>query len=231
MNLKLRKLYELLPPSYELINSIMTSGMDKSWRRRAVEIAKEELPQERELLCLDLCCGTGDTIVELKKLLPQASIIGADFSLPMLTRAKNKEVKDTGFALAAAEQLPFASQAFDVVTMTFATRNVKTSREVLIKAFAEIKRVLKPGGCFVTVETSQPTSAFVAFFFRLYVRLFVTPIGMLFSGLKDGYVYLTNSILSFYKADELSELLEEAGFSQVDYEQLLFGGIAIHRGE
>ena len=231
MNLKLRELYDLLPPSYELINSIMTLGMDKSWRRRTVELAKDDSPPDTEQFCLDLCCGTGDTIVELKRLLPSASIIGADFSFAMLSRAKAKEVSETEYTLAAAEQLPFACETFDVVTMTFATRNVKTSKQVLIKAFAEIKRVLKPDGCFVTVETSQPPSAFIGFFFRLYVRLFVTPIGLLFSGVKDGYVYLTNSILSFYKAEELSELLKDAGFSRVEYEHLLFGGIAIHRAQ
>ena len=228
MNKRLRKLYELLPDSYETINSVMTIGLDKSWRSRVIELAKEKVREDSKPLCLDVCCGTGDTMVELQEQFTDSHIVGADFSLPMLSKVQDKKLNNINLVMAAAEELPFPSGTFDLVTMTFATRNVNTSRETLVRAFSEFKRVLKPNGRFITIETSQPPSFFIRFFFRLYVRLFVTPIGHLISGVKEGYAYLTSSILSFYGANELAAILNDAGFDDVDYERKLFGGVAIH---
>ena len=231
MNKQLRKLYEELPARYELVNSIMTLGMDAYWRRKTINLALKRT-ENKEADCLDLCCGTGDMVALLRQMgEKELQVVGADYSPQMLQVALSKIIDGAFYTIAAANELPFPDNSFDLVTMSFATRNVKTSKQALLNVFKEIMRVLKPGGSFVTVETSQPRWAFIRFFFHLYVRLIVTPVGYLLSGVRQGYSYLTSSILSFYSAQELAELLNESGFYHVGYEELLFGGVAIHWGE
>ena len=96
-------------------------------------------------------------------------------------------------------------------------------------AFREFHRVLKPGGWFLNLETSQPASKFIKFFFQLFVKLTVKPIGRLVSGSESSYAYLSSSIRSFYSAPELEVILREAGFETVEYKRFLFGAAAVHQ--
>jgi demethylmenaquinone methyltransferase/2-methoxy-6-polyprenyl-1,4-benzoquinol methylase len=148
----------------------------------------------------------------------------------MLAQARSKPcAEETRFLISDVKTLPFADQSLDLITLSFATRNINLSKEVLVRTFAEFRRVLRPGGRLVTVETSQPPSRFIRRGFHLHVKLLVKPIGSRVSGSRRGYAYLAHTIPRFYPADELAEILGQAGFSDVAYKRLFFGVAAIHQ--
>jgi demethylmenaquinone methyltransferase/2-methoxy-6-polyprenyl-1,4-benzoquinol methylase len=126
--------------------------------------------------------------------------------------------------------LPFADQSLDLITISFATRNINLSKDTLIQTFAEFHRVLRPGGRFVNLETSQPTSSIVRRGFHLYIKLFVRSIGAFISGSRAGYAYLAHTMPRFYPAEELADLMRQAGFHQVTYQKMFLGVAAIHLG-
>ena len=115
--------------------------------------------------------------------------------------------------------------------MSFATRNVNLNREALIESFSELHRVLKPGGRFVSVETSQPPSSVIRKCFHIYIKLVVKRIGTLISGYRPGYAMLAGTIPRFYPAEELADIMREAGFQKVTFRRMFFGAAAIHEAE
>jgi ubiquinone/menaquinone biosynthesis C-methylase UbiE len=149
----------------------------------------------------------------------------------MLSRAAARDGRRRiAFALGEAQALPFADAAFDVLTVSFATRNLNLSTEALEAAFREFHRVLRPGGTFVNVETSRPPNPLVRAVFRLYVRLLVRPLGRLVAGQagRAGYAYLATTIPRFHAAGDLASILSRAGFREVSFRRLLLGAAAIH---
>ena len=112
-------------------------------------------------------------------------------------------------------------------TISFATRNLKAAAP-LESFFSEVRRVLRPGGCFVHLETSQPESSAVRAMFRAYVKATITPLGRMVTGAPGPYRFLTRSVLGFHDGGELTEILERAGFAEVHVEPLLLGAVAIH---
>ena len=229
MNKGIRNFFKALPATYELINTILTFGLDAIWRRRAVRWAARGKNGNR--VWLDICTGTGQMARLAGKISSRESlIVGADFSHPMLVEAKRKSNgAPILFSGADALHLPFGNQTFDCVTIGFATRNLNSIDGQLPQAFRDFHRVLKPGGCFVNIETSQPKFKFIRFFFHLYVKLTVKPVGKIISGSSPSYAYLANSIRLFHDADKLKEILLDSGFSTVEYKRLLFGAVAIHK--
>ena len=167
-----------------------------------------------------------------KRAKDNTTLIAADFSLPMLNIARQKpEAAKIKFVLTDARNLPFANNSIDLITISFATRNLNTNREILVNTFAEFKRVLKPSGRFINLETSQPPNRIFRKLMHLFVGISVRRIGAALSGSKPGYVYLAHTIPRFYTADELSQILNESGFSKVTYKRLFFGFMAIHKSE
>jgi demethylmenaquinone methyltransferase/2-methoxy-6-polyprenyl-1,4-benzoquinol methylase len=116
------------------------------------------------------------------------------------------------------------------VTISFATRNINVSKKILVERLKEFQRILKPGGRFVNLETSQPPSRLIRRIFHLYVRFTVNRLGSGISGSKAGYAYLAQTIPRFYYAGELAEIMRQAGFTRVSIHPMLFGVAAIHRG-
>lgn len=230
----IQKFYSQISGSYQLINSLLTLGLDAYWRKKAVKMAiKCSSNPER---FLDICSGTGQTASTLRQSLPSNSntqIIAADFSHHMLRIAMDitdkKGLHNIHFTLTDAINLPFNDNTFDVITITFATRNLGAAPGHLLKSFREFYRVLKPGGSFLNLETSQPSVKFIKRLFHLYVKLTVAPVGRWISGSKGSYAYLSNSIRSFYPAKELTKILYETGFETVDWKNLLFGVVALHQ--
>jgi len=228
MNKGIQKLFSEVPNTYELINHFLTFGLDIVWRKKAAKIASQ-LGGER---WLDVCCGTGEMVANLRRLADEKTIVfAADFSLPMLSKAVQKpEGEQIKFVLSDIKKLPFHDKIFDLVTISFATRNINLNRNILIQSFSEFHRILKIDGSFINLETSQPSSTLVRTFFHLFIKIFVKPIGSFVSGSKASYVYLSKTIPKFYFAEELKEIIKVAGFDEVSYKKLFLGIAAIHHG-
>ncbi|MEW6026721.1 MAG: ubiquinone/menaquinone biosynthesis methyltransferase [Planctomycetota bacterium] len=227
MNKGIQNLFSGIPSTYELINHILTLGFDTPIRRYTAKLAATGNTQR----ILDVCTGTGEMARYLSKHINNGNLIMAsDFTLPMLKYAQKKNVSAIRFANADSVRLPFKDNTFDVVTISFATRNINVSRRNLIGCLKEFHRVLKPGGRFVNLETSQPRSTLLRRLLHLFVRTFVRPVGTLISGSRPAYVYLSQTIPRFYDADELAGIVLEAGFRECKYEHLMGGIAAIHQG-
>ncbi|SYZ71834.1 putative Demethylmenaquinone methyltransferase [Candidatus Zixiibacteriota bacterium] len=227
MNKGLQKIFGEIPETYELVNHILTLGTDVIVRKRMAYRAAKDGGQR----WLDVCSGTGETAVNLSRLAKNGTrIFAADFSAPMLKVAAAKPgAKNIRFVLADVGQLPFPDNSFDLITLSFATRNINTSRDNLIKTVTEFRRVLRPGGRYINLETSQPRFKFVKKLMHLYVRLAVKPIGSRISGSKAGYAYLSETIPRFYSAEEFAEILKIAGYSEVTHKRMFFGIAALHK--
>lgn len=227
MSQPIQKMFTEVPQTYRLLNHFLTFGQDTIWRRRAAEIAVAGGGTR----WLDACGGTGEMAVCLSHLATDAtSIIVADFSLPMMSKAiKKPEAKRVAFTLADVSRLPFQDNCFHAITISFATRNINLTKDNLLKCLREFHRVLKPGGRFVNLETSQPRFAPIRWMFHLYVKATVSPIGRLVSGSDTAYIYLSHSMRHFYSPEELAEIVRQAGFCEVSFNRMLFGAAAIHK--
>jgi demethylmenaquinone methyltransferase/2-methoxy-6-polyprenyl-1,4-benzoquinol methylase len=221
-----QKIYSEVAHRYDLINHVMTLGLDSLWRRHAARAAASYSPQR----ILDVCCGTGDMSVAIARKVSRGALVtGADFSLPMLRLAEGKSYPShAAFVLADVGRLPFPRDTFDLLAISFATRNLNSGPDNLAGYFREFHRVLTPGGIFIHLETSQPVSRRLRSLFHTYVKALVRPLGSLLSGSSAGYKYLAHTIPRFYPAAELTALLFRAGFSQVDCRPFLFHIAALH---
>lgn len=226
MSQLIRDIFAEVPRTYERVNHILTLGLDTLWRKRAAKIAA----QGGGSRWIDICSGTGELAIYLDRLTPAGTRVHAlDFSLPMLSHAAAKpDSRDIAFTLGDARRLPFEDDTFDLLTTGFATRNLNLNRETLIGTFAEFRRVLRPGGRFVTLETSQPNVRFLRRLMRGYVATVVWPIGRRISGSDAGYAYLSRTIPRFYDTEELAQIMIAAGFREVSFQRLLLGVAAIH---
>ena len=216
-----------VPDTYEWINHLLTFGFDILWRKKAVKTALTANPGK----WADMCTGTGETAVYLNKSKPQGTkVYAVDLTKEMMETAKRKpDAKDIEFVEADVKQLPFDDNTFDLLTISFATRNLNLSKEILTQTFAEFYRVLKPGGIFVNVETSMPQSKIVKYFYDLYIKLFVKQLGSKISGSTKAYNYLSKTIPKFYSAIELAKILYDAGFDKVGFDTMMFGAAAVHK--
>ena len=222
----IQRFYHGISARYEIVNSLITMGMDKTWRRMAAEQAASHGGGK----WLDMCCGTGDMSLDLlSNIGPNTTLFMADFSKEMLGMAsEKKELKEINRTLADAFNLPFKDDSFDLVTISFATRNLNLGKGKLERAFLEMNRILKPGGKLVNVETSQPDSRFVRTMFHLYAKAMITPTGYLFTGDKISYNFLTKSMINHYDSQAFNDILGTSGFREVEFKPMLFGAVAIH---
>lgn len=229
----LQNMFTAVPPRYDIVNRIITLGLDKRWRRLASQACLEGNPKR----ILDIGCGTGDLTINIARLVSKdVEITGLDYSPPMLELAKLKAEKagvgnKISFLSGEATGIPFPDSYFDCVGISFAFRNLTYKNPLATAYLAEVKRVLKAGGRHVIVESSQPANRIIRTFFHLYLRIFVGPMGMLLSGNRGAYQYLTESVIRFYSPGEVREMLLKAGFRSVRYRALLFGAAGIHVAE
>lgn len=211
---------------YGIANSFLTFGLDRWWRARAAGLAKEESPNA--LTALDVCCGTGDLSLALRKAFgPGLELTGADLSAAMLSAAKEK-LPGMKFALAEAKALPFPDASFDLVTIAFAARNLNIDKENLLAALREFRRVLRPGGLFLNLETTRLKNPALWFLMKLYVRTIIGLLNFLSPKSSSSYNFLKDTILGFYDAEEFSALLAEAGFNGASRKTLCPGAVALH---
>jgi demethylmenaquinone methyltransferase/2-methoxy-6-polyprenyl-1,4-benzoquinol methylase len=229
---KPRPLYNIftaVPPSYDLINRLFTWRLDERWRKKAAAICLEGQPAQ----VMDLCTGTGDLAIRFATMSgPETKITGYDYSQPMLEIARQKSTKKNAtrieFLLGDAADMPFHDGHFDAIGIAFAFRNLTYKNRDSQKFLAEIFRVLKPGGKFVIVESSQPKNAAWRLLFKAYTKTMVYYIGSWISGNKTAYRYLANSVIDYYKPEEVVSLLKDTGFHQVHYSSRMGGVAAIH---
>ncbi|MFW9975767.1 MAG: ubiquinone/menaquinone biosynthesis methyltransferase [Candidatus Thorarchaeota archaeon] len=221
------KVFSEVAHLYELVNHVLTFGLDIPWRMKAAQIAASG----GGTLWLEVCSGTGELAANLMKFATvNTKIIVSDFSMPMISKATEKEeLCAATISLADAQQLPFLNNTFDLIAISFATRNITSTREKLVKYLKEFHRILKPGGRFVNLETSQPSLVPIRLAFRLYASQVVKLVGRMLSGSKTGYAYLAHTVPRFFNAEELSTILYETGFSRVNYIKMTLGAVAIHR--
>lgn len=211
---------------YEAANSFLTFGLDIYWRRRAARLARAAAPQAAE--ALDVCCGTGDFSRALRRAFgPGLRLTGADLSEAMLSSAA-KRTPGVKLVKAEAKELPFPDGSFDLLTISFATRNLNLDRDSMLAALREFRRVLKPGGIFVNLETTRPENPVLWAGMRAYVRLLIGLLNLISPRSKNSYLFLRNTILTFYSAVEFSGLLREAGFGSVSHSVLFPGAVAVH---
>jgi demethylmenaquinone methyltransferase/2-methoxy-6-polyprenyl-1,4-benzoquinol methylase len=210
---------------YDLLNQIISLGQDKNWRRLSASLATSSDKGR----ALDLATGTGEMAFALA---PHASqVIAVDFSPEMLQRARRKAERNKlgfkiDFLLADALILPFPDNSFDCASITFALRNV----ESITRCFAELGRVLKPGGCVVCLELVKPVTPVVSAFYRFYLYRVIPFIIHFLNRDRPDYIYLADSVMGFLSAEELKQVMVEAGLVQVSYRLLNLGTVAIHSG-
>lgn len=223
MNKGVLKIFSDIPDKYELVNHILTFGFDIYWRRKSAKLAVKE-----GTFFLDVCTGTGEMALNLAG--RERKVLALDFCFPMLEVARRKD-SGIDFVIGDAITLPFKDETFDVITISFATRNINLNRENLINCFKEFRRVLKRGGKFFNLETTQPFNRIWRYFFHGYVKIFVKKIGSLISGSETAYKYLAHTIPRFYDAEELKDILYESGFSRVSYKRFFPKIVALHIAE
>jgi demethylmenaquinone methyltransferase/2-methoxy-6-polyprenyl-1,4-benzoquinol methylase len=213
---EVRTMFDRIAPVYDVMNRVMTAGLDLRWRRLTAEAVVR--PGDR---VLDACCGTGDLAVACAR--TGGKVTGLDFSPRMLERARRKSSAVTwieGDLLA----LPFADGSFDAATVGFGVRNVAD----LGRGLAELARVLVPGGRLGILEITTPTGL-LAPFYRVWFDRIVPLLGKLLEG-GAAYSYLPASVRRFPGPQELAVLLERAGFAAVGYRTFAGGIVALHTG-
>ena len=205
---------------------MLTLGLDAIWRRKA---ARHALQGECRR-ALDVCTGTGEMAFYLRRFGgPGISVSAVDFCEPMLRVAMRKPGgAEIIFSKAEADSLPFPDGSFDLVTLSFAARNLNVDREHFLKCLREFLRVLRPGGRFVCVETSQPRSLLLRRLFHGYVWLVVHSVGSRLSGSDHAYRYLSYTIPRFFEPELFCAILRETGFSSVSFFRMTFGIAAVH---
>lgn len=225
-----RTMFDRIARRYDLMNRVMTLGIDRRWRHAAVRAAKVD-PSTR---ALDVCCGTGD----ISFLLAEAGaehVTGLDFSGGMLEQARRRQhnhrdasaARRIDFVQGDALALPFDDDTFDVVTVSFGVRNV----EDLALAYREFARVARPGARIVCLEITRPKSRVANWFYDVWFDRIVPLMGAIVSRDKAAYTYLPESTKSFPRPPQHAEVIKAAGIGSVTWKRYGAGIVALHSGE
>lgn len=218
-------MFARIVPRYDLLNRILSLGLDQGWRRRTLELLETAPGMDH----LDACCGTGD--LALMAAAPPFSLAttGSDFCAPMVEEARRKGAaapRDARWLVGDSLRLPFPDERFDRVTVAFGVRNLGD----LEAGLREFRRVLRPGGRLAVLEFSQPIAP-VRWASTFYLRYLLPLVGKLGSGHDEAYAYLPETILRFPDQPGFAAIMEAAGFQGVTWESLTLGIVAVHVGE
>ena len=231
-----REMFTQIAPSYDALNHLLSLQLDRLWRARVARRLRPILANPNAMV-LDLCCGTGDLALALRKS-GKARIIGADFAHTMLVRARAKSILGSShsgmpappplpLAEADALRLPFADSSFDLVTTAFGFRNLANYESGL----REIHRVLKPGGTIAILEFTEPPDGLLGDLYRWYFRTVLPRIGGWLSGDPTAYTYLPKSVSRFFRPPELASLMSAVGYQSVSFKSWTFGTVALHTAQ
>ena len=224
---QVEEMFDALAPAYDFMNRAMTLGIDTRWRARAVRMIAAERPRA----VLDVATGTADLAVQMARAIPDARITGIDLSEGMLSRGREKVEKagvGSRVELLKADclSLPMADGTYDCATIAYGARNF----ERLLDGYREILRVLRPGGLLCVLELSCPTSPLVRPLYNLYTRVVIPAAGRLVSGHRQAYTYLPRSIEVVPQREEMTRIMDEAGFTLTAFKPLTLGVCTIYTG-
>lgn len=220
-------MFDNIANRYDLLNSLLSLGIHKGWRKACVKILKGKNPKK----ILDVATGTGDFAIACAPLKPE-SIIGIDISEGMMKFGREKLKKlnlDSLISLKSgnAENICFPDDTFDAIVVGFGVRNFQN----LESGLKNLKRMLKPGGQLVILEFSYPKNMLVKAGYNFYFS-YITPLaGKLFSKDKRAYSYLTESVKAFPNNENFTAILDTLGYQKTYYKSLSFGIAAIYYGE
>jgi demethylmenaquinone methyltransferase/2-methoxy-6-polyprenyl-1,4-benzoquinol methylase len=225
---KLETFYSTIYKRYDLVNRLFTMGMDMRWRKKAAVECLKTKPSR----IIDLCCGTGDMVLTIYKFsLPNARIAAYDFSETMLGVARRKAIKQGAdsieFIQGDVARMPFADGEFNSITIAFGFRNLtyeNPSRDIHIY---EIARILKAGGRLIILESAVPSNRIVYFFYFMYLRIVLIPLGGLLSGNWKAYRYLVKSSVNYYRRNEISDLLQKNKLVVTSVKSLFLGAASL----
>lgn len=223
-----RAMFAAITPRYDFLNHFLSFGSDILWRRATARELRAVLARQGSV-ALDACCGTGDLALALRRV-SAGTVLGADFCLPMLDRARAKSPRKkpvAHFLAADTLALPFADRSLDLIAVAFGFRNLANYQAGL----EEMRRVLKPGGTIAILEFSRVRSPLLAPLFRFYFRNILPRLGGWISGNPDAYRYLPESVAKFPDQEALAAAMREAGFATVRYRNFSGGVAALHVGE
>lgn len=213
----IQQMFNNIADKYDFLNGVLSFSLDNKWRKKAIEAA--DINEGHKVL--DLACGTGDMILEIKKQHPDCHVFGGDFSINMLHHCKEK-IPACPLSAADAHHLPFKDNSFDRLTIAFGFRNVTDKYQGLL----EFKRVLKPGGKVCILELTRPENVLASFFYKIYFMHILPFIGGIFSS-KKAYKYLPQSVYNFPKRKEYRQLIESAGFKNINLYSMFLGAVTI----
>ena len=216
-----RRLFSTIADRYDLITALLSYGQDRRWKRRLVSMA----PIRPGVGALDLACGTGDITYALSD--AGASSVGLDITPRMVEIARGKRPSGSrpGFLVGDMMALPFREATFDVVTTGYGIRNVP----VIAHALGEIRRVLRPGGIFLSLDFDRPSNPFVRAVYLAYLTLVGSTLGLALHGDPDTYRYIPESIRRYPGAEGVCAIAREQGFADCRRDRVLGGLMAIHR--
>ncbi len=218
------KMFNNISHRYDFLNHLLSLGIDKIWRKKAIRILKEAKPQ----FILDVATGTGDFAVQAMSLNPQ-KITGVDISEGMLKVGRQK-IEKLGLSSRIellkgdSEDLQFQDNSFDAVTVGFGVRNFENLEDGL----AEILRVMKPGALLVVLEFSRPRKFPMRQLYNFYFKNILPALGRLISNDKSAYTYLPESVEAFPDGTDFENILEKVGFKETACKSLTFGISSIY---
>ncbi len=222
---QVEQMFDNISPKYDLLNRILSGGIDIQWRKDVIKMVQAAKPNT----ILDIATGTGDLAIMMAKN-TSAQITGLDLSAGMLEVGR-KKVEAEGLTNRVtmiqgdSENLPFEDNTFDCITVSFGVRNF----ENLEKGLAEIYRILKPGGTFIILEFSYPTSFPMKQLYTFYSKNILPAIGKLISKDQSAYTYLPDSVAAFPHGEEMKNILKNVKFSQPIDKKLTFGIASIYK--
>jgi ubiquinone/menaquinone biosynthesis methyltransferases len=222
---EVEKMFDRIAPRYDLLNRVLSLGIDVQWRKRAISYLKPGKPQE----ILDVATGTADVAILLAKILKPKKVVGIDIANQMLELGRQKiGARDLGEVITLetgdSERLRFADASFDAVTVAFGVRNF----ENLEQGLSEICRVLRPGGRAVVLEFSKPHIFPFKQLYNAYFRYVLPLIGRLTSRDMRAYTYLFESVQAFPEGNQFTAILTKTGFKDPLCERLTLGICSVY---
>jgi len=222
------RMFDRVANRYDLLNRLLSLRQDVVWRNKLAKY----LPDHSEQEVLDIATGTADVLLSLFRRCDKIEFaVGIDMAEKMLQLGRGKAATDglsnrISFVRADAECLPFVDASFDAVTVAFGIRNMTD----LSKAFAEMRRVLKPGGRALILEFSLPRNRIIRGLYLVYFRHILPLLGAVISGDRWAYMYLNKTVETFPFGEEFCDLIQQAGFTGVQAIPLTFGIATIYHG-